>query len=640
MSRSGRGTRRASGLGAPAAAARVDPAGPSRLERAKRLAERLGKGPAERHHLADRLHLDAERRVGAGELLEREARDLDDDVIERRLERGRRLLRDVVRDLVELIADGEKRGDLRDREPGRLRGERRRARDAGIHLDDDPAPGPRVHGELDVRSARRDAHGADDLLRVVAHRLVLDVRERHLRRDRDRVARVDSHRVEILDRAHDDERVRRVAHDLELELLPPEHRLLDENLVHGGEREPALHDRVEVVVVEGDAASRAAERERGTDDDRVSERLRDGARLLEASGEARAQDVDADFLHRLLEEEAVLAELHRADRRPERLDSVSREDAGLVESHGEVERGLAADGRQQRVRPLPRDDRRDGVPVQRLDVRRVRELGVRHDRRRVRVHEDDAVALAPEHPARLRPRIVELAGLADHDRTRAEHENRLEVRPFRHRRGVYGKRSGGVWRERGSRDRVPAGILENERRKKRGSENEKSSLERPRRMCRDRGSRGVPGRPRREEEDADAGRGRVRQEGRQGRKDREGQPEHGRRKDHRRRQGRRGQTRERAREEPPVQDVGGGLERQGRRRRQEARRAEEGPQAQRRASRQGRAGRGEKETKGKKPKSSSKGEETTSAAAPARSRRGDRSGTGKASATSEAVFIF
>ena len=73
------------------------------------------------------------------ELLEGEPRHLDDDVVERRLEGGRRLPGDVVGDLVEGVADGQLGGDLGDREAGGLRGQRRGARDARVHLDDDHA---------------------------------------------------------------------------------------------------------------------------------------------------------------------------------------------------------------------------------------------------------------------------------------------------------------------------------------------------------------------------------------------------------------------------------------------------------------------------------------------------------------------
>ena len=97
-----------------------------RLHRAQRLAQRLGERPPERHRLADALHRRGQLGVGAGELLEREPRDLHHDVVQRRLERGRGLAGDVVADLVERVADREPRRDLGDREPGGL-GRQRRA---------------------------------------------------------------------------------------------------------------------------------------------------------------------------------------------------------------------------------------------------------------------------------------------------------------------------------------------------------------------------------------------------------------------------------------------------------------------------------------------------------------------------------
>ena len=64
---------------------RVNPRRPD-LQAAEPLLEGLLEGAADGHHLADRLHLGAEQRARAAELLEGPARDLDDDVVEDRLE--------------------------------------------------------------------------------------------------------------------------------------------------------------------------------------------------------------------------------------------------------------------------------------------------------------------------------------------------------------------------------------------------------------------------------------------------------------------------------------------------------------------------------------------------------------------------
>ena len=60
------------------------------LERSERLEKGFLERPADRHGLADRLHLRRQRAIGLRKLLERPARHLDDDVVDGRLERGRR----------------------------------------------------------------------------------------------------------------------------------------------------------------------------------------------------------------------------------------------------------------------------------------------------------------------------------------------------------------------------------------------------------------------------------------------------------------------------------------------------------------------------------------------------------------------
>ena len=62
----------------------------------------------------------------------------------------------------------------------------------------------------------------------------------------------------------------------------------------------------------------------------------------------------------------------------------------------EVERGLPAERRQERVGPLARDDRLADLDGERLDVGALGQLRVGHDRGRVRVDQDDLEALGAQ----------------------------------------------------------------------------------------------------------------------------------------------------------------------------------------------------------------------------------------------------
>ena len=160
-------------------------AGEAGLERAEGLLHALVEGAADGHGLADGLHRGGEEGLGAGELLEGEAGDLGDDVVDGRLEGGGGDLGDVVVELVEGVADGELGGDLGDGEAGGLGGQGGGAGDAGVHLDDDEAAGLGVDGELDVGAAGLDADLAQHRDRGVAHHLVFLVGQRQRRGDGD-----------------------------------------------------------------------------------------------------------------------------------------------------------------------------------------------------------------------------------------------------------------------------------------------------------------------------------------------------------------------------------------------------------------------------------------------------------------------
>ena len=104
----------------------------------------------------------------------------------------------------------------------------------------------------------------------------------------------------------------------------------------------------------------------------------------------------------------------------------------MIGADREVEAGLPAERGQQRVGAFLFDDACERTDVEWLDIRRVGELGIGHDRRRVRVHEHDPVPLGLQNAAGLRTRVVELARLADDDRAAADDEDRVEVGPLGH----------------------------------------------------------------------------------------------------------------------------------------------------------------------------------------------------------------
>src|SRR5262249_23440168 len=204
----------------------------------------------------------------------------------------------------------------------------------GFHNDPaQPAVWGRA-GKLDVRPAGVDADGADDLHRGVAHELVFLVGQRLRGGDRDGVAGVHAHRVEVLDRTHDDDVVLAVAHHLELELLPARDGLLDEDLADRRRAEPPDDVGPELLLRLREVAAGAAERAGGTQDGGQPDLGPYALGLLERVGDATPWQVEADAADRVLEEIAVLGPLDGVDLRADQLDA----EAGQHPRLREVER--------------------------------------------------------------------------------------------------------------------------------------------------------------------------------------------------------------------------------------------------------------------------------------------------------------
>ena len=146
---------------------------PTDLQGPHSLQQRLFKGAADGHHFTHRFHLGGEGLISLWEFFEGEARDFDDAVIDRGLERSWRLMGDVVGDLIEGVTDGQLSGDPGNGEAGGLGGQGGAARHTRVHLDDHHAAILGVDGELDVGAAGLDADLANNLR--WPHRACVDI---------------------------------------------------------------------------------------------------------------------------------------------------------------------------------------------------------------------------------------------------------------------------------------------------------------------------------------------------------------------------------------------------------------------------------------------------------------------------------
>ncbi len=237
-----------------------------RFEGAHRLEVGLLKGAPNRHDFAHRLHLRTKGNICARELLKGEARHFNDDIVERGFKCRGGLAGNVVREFIERITDCQKRGNFRDGEACRLRGECRRARNTRIHLDDNAPPRAWVDRPLHIRPACRNTNLLKYANRVVAHFLIFAVRQRLNRRNGNGVARMHAHRVHILDGADNDGIARLVAHDFHLKLFPANERLLNQDFAIKGSFQATRANRVKLLGRMGDTTTCAAKGEARTDD--------------------------------------------------------------------------------------------------------------------------------------------------------------------------------------------------------------------------------------------------------------------------------------------------------------------------------------------------------------------------------------
>ena len=243
-----------------------------------------------------------------------------------------------------------------------------------------------------------------------------------------------AHRVDILDGADDDAVVGDIADDLHLVLLPAQHAFLDEDLGGGGKVEAAFNDLAELFHVVSDAAAGAGQGEGRADNGRQTDERLGLQRLFQGVDGPRFWALQTDGVHGVAEFLAVLGLVDDIGPGADHLDAEFLQHAHALKAERGVQGRLAAHGRQKRVWAFLFDDFGDDFRGDRLDIGGVGDLGVGHDGGRVGVDQNDPVALGAQGLAGLNAGIVELAGLADDDRSGADDQDGFDIGAFGHSR--------------------------------------------------------------------------------------------------------------------------------------------------------------------------------------------------------------
>ena len=382
------------------------------------LLERLADG----HDFADRFHARSDFARYADEFAEVPARYLAYQVVELRSDVGR-IGRTHFSDPVERIAQGQLRGDERQRIARRLGGEGRRTAQPCVHLDDAVVVRFGVERVLDVALAH-DADVADDFFGEFLQHRELAFVQRAGRRHDDALAGVDAQRVEVLHAGYREAVVVAVADHLELDLFPAFERFFDQNLLGIGER--TFAQRPEFVGRPADAAAQSAQRVGGADHDREPDPFGGRQSVLHRFDGLADRRLDADFVEFLDEQVAVFGRHDRVDRRAQHLDAVFPQRAVLRKLRPAVQRGLPAEGEQDAVGSLLLDNflYETGRHGQEIDP--VRDPFGSLYRRDIRIDEHRGDAFFFEGLERLRAGVVELARLPDLERARTEHDDFLD----------------------------------------------------------------------------------------------------------------------------------------------------------------------------------------------------------------------
>ncbi|MBA7702520.1 hypothetical protein ES703_111289 [subsurface metagenome] len=203
---------------------------------------------------------------------------------------------------------------------------------------------------------------------------------------------MDAHCIHVFDKANGYLLAFCIADDFELQFLPSENGLFDEDLSDKTYRQPPGGHSAQLFDVEYCTAAGAAHGVCRADDDGVTKLFSDLFSFFYAKGQFAFWHLDSEPVHRFFEGAAVLATLNSVNLNANYFDAVFFEHACMGKLGRQIESALAAKIWQEGVGPFLFDDFCHSLEVKRLDIGCVGQAGVGHNGCRVGIDQHYLIA--------------------------------------------------------------------------------------------------------------------------------------------------------------------------------------------------------------------------------------------------------
>ena len=190
---------------------------------------------------------------------------------------------------------------------------------------------------------------------------------------------MNTHWIEVLDRADNNTVTCGIAHDLHLNLFPALDGLLYQHLVLWRKQETLFNNLYELFWGMCNATARATKGEAWTNDHRVSQLSNNTLSVFHGVSDICASNLQANVLDCLAEELSVLTGADGLQVAADDLDVVLVKNSSLAKADGAVQSGLSAHVWQKRIRTLALNDAGHRLNGDWLNVGPVCSFWVGHD---------------------------------------------------------------------------------------------------------------------------------------------------------------------------------------------------------------------------------------------------------------------